>query len=46
MQTTEFHEQTNNKTISVVICAYNEERTVGAVLEKLKIKAPILGPLS
>ncbi|MBK7960937.1 MAG: glycosyltransferase family 2 protein [Bdellovibrionales bacterium] len=25
----------NNKTISVVICAYNEERTVGLVLEKL-----------
>lgn len=36
MQTTDFQEQTNNKTISVVICAYNEERTVGAVLEKLK----------
>jgi glycosyltransferase involved in cell wall biosynthesis len=26
----------NNKTISVVICAYNEDRTIGAVLDKLK----------
>lgn len=36
MQNSDFNEQVNNKTISVVICAYNEERTVGAVLEKLK----------
>lgn len=36
MQTTDYQEQVNSKTISVVICAYNEERTVGAVLEKLR----------
>ncbi|MGZ3743015.1 MAG: glycosyltransferase family 2 protein [Pseudobdellovibrionaceae bacterium] len=35
MQNSDFKEQVNNKTISVVICAYNEERTIGAVLEKL-----------
>lgn len=35
MQNSDFKEQVNNKSISVVICAYNEERTLGAVLEKL-----------
>ena len=35
MQTNDYSEQINGKTISVVICAYNEERTVGAVLNKL-----------
>ncbi len=37
MQNTDFKEQVNNKTISVVICAYNEDRTLGAVLEKLNV---------
>jgi glycosyltransferase involved in cell wall biosynthesis len=36
MNSTDYKDIVNNKTISVVICAYNEERTVGAVLEKLK----------
>jgi len=35
MQTTDFKEQVNNKTISVVICAYNEDRSIGAVFKKL-----------
>lgn len=35
MQNPDFTEQVNKKTISVVICAYNEERTLGAVLDKL-----------
>lgn len=35
MQNIDFKEDINNKTISVVICAYNEERTIGTVLEKL-----------
>jgi len=35
MHTTEFKEQVNNKSVSAVICAYNEERTIGAVLDKL-----------
>lgn len=36
MQPTDYREQVNNKTISVVICAYNEERSLGAVLEKIR----------
>lgn len=36
MKISEHKESVHNKTISVVICAYNEERTVGKVLEKLK----------
>jgi len=35
MNSIDYKDIVNNKTISVVICAYNEERTVGAVLEKL-----------
>lgn len=35
MQNSDFKEQVNQKTISAVICAYNEDRTIGAVLDKL-----------
>ncbi len=41
MQNSEYKEQVNNKTISVVICAYNEDRTVGSVLDKLN-KLPFI----